>query len=54
MIYMDKSDGKDIFEIDWEIAQTEFNQELEKEKKKEEEENEKKKKAEYESLKQSL
>ena len=54
MIYMDKSDGKDIFEIDWEIAQTEFNQELEKEKKIEEEENEKKKKAEYESLKQSL
>ena len=54
MIYMDKSDGKDIFEIDWEMAQTEFNQELEKEKKMEEEENEKKKKAEYESLKQSL
>ena len=54
MIYMEKSDGKDIFEIDWECAQTEFQQELEKQKKLEEEENEKKKKEEYESLKQKL
>ena len=54
MIYMEKSDGKDIFEIDWESAQTEFQQEIEKQKKIEEEENEKKKKEEYESLKQSL
>ena len=54
MLYMEKSDGKDIFEIDWESAQTEFQQEIEKQKKIEEEENEKKKKEEYESLKQSL
>ena len=54
MIFMEKSDGKDIFEIDWEMAQTEFQQELEKQKKVEEEENEKKKKEEYESLKQKL
>ena len=54
MLYMDKSDGKDIFEIDWESAQTEFQLELEKQKKIEEEENEKKKKEEYENLKQSL
>ena len=54
MIYMEKSDGKDIYDIDWECAQTEFQQELEKQKKVEEEENEKKKKEEYESLKQSL
>ena len=54
MIFMEKSDGKDIFEIDWECAQTEFQQELEKQKKLEEEENEKKKKEEYESLKQKL
>ena len=54
MIFMEKSDGKDIFEIDWECAQTEFQTELEKQKKVEEEENEKKKKEEYESLKQSL
>ena len=54
MIYMEKSDGKDIYDIDWECAQTEFQQEMEKQKKIEEEENEKKKKEEYESLKQSL
>ena len=54
MIYMEKSDGKDIFDIDWECAQTEFQQELEKQKKIEEEENERKKKEEYENLKQSL
>ena len=54
MIYMEKSDGKDIFEIDWECAQSEFQQELEKQRKIEEEENEKKKKEEYESLKQKL
>ena len=54
MIYMEKSDGKDIFEIDWECAQTEYQQELENQKKIEEEENEKKKKEEYESLKQKL
>jgi kinesin family protein 1 len=33
MIYMEKSDGKDIYDIDWECAQTEFQQELEKQKK---------------------
>ena len=54
LVFMEKSDGKDIFEIDWECAQTEFQQELEKQKKLEEEENEKKKKEEYESLKQKL
>ena len=54
MLYMEKSEGKDIFEIDWESAQTEFQQEIEKQKKIGEEENEKKKKEEYESLKQSL
>ena len=54
MLYMERSDGKDIFEVDWESAQTEFQLELEKQKKIEEEENEKKKKEEYENLKQSL
>ena len=54
LIYMEKSDGKDIYDIDWECAQDEFQQELEKQKKVEEEENEKKKKEEYEELKQNL
>ena len=43
MIFMEKSDEKDIYEIDWEMAQTELQNELEEQKKLEQMENEKKK-----------
>ncbi len=43
MIFMIKSDLKDIFEFDWENAQMEFQKEIEKENPILEEENEKKK-----------
>ena len=42
MVYMEKSDGKDIYEIDWEMAQTELQNEIEEQNKLEEMENEKK------------
>ena len=54
MIYMEKSDGKDIYEIDWEMAQTELQTEIEEQNKIEEMENEKKKQQAYDILKQSL
>ena len=44
LLFMVKSDLKDLFEIDWESAQMEFQKEIEKEKQILEEENEKKKK----------
>ena len=44
LLFMVKSDLKDLFEIDWESAQKEFQKEIEKEKQILEEENEKKKK----------
>ena len=43
MVYMEKSDGKDIYEIDWEMAQTELQNEIEEQNKIEEMENEKRK-----------
>ena len=54
MIFMEKSDEKDIYEIDWEMAQTELQNELEEQKKLEQMENEKKKQQAYDILKQSL
>ena len=54
MVFMEKSDGKDIYEIDWEMAQTELQTELEEQNKLEEMENEKKKQKAYDILKQSL
>ena len=52
MLFMIKSDLKDIFEFDWENAQMEFQKEIEKENKILEEENEKKKQLAFENLKQ--
>ena len=54
MLFMEKSDGKDIYEIDWEMAQTEYQNEIEEEKKIEEMENEKKKQQAYDILRLSL
>ena len=54
MIYMEKSDGKDIYEIDWETAQTELQNEIEEQNKFEEMENEKKKQQAYDILRISL
>ena len=54
MLFMEKSDGKDLYEIDWEMAQNEFQNELEEQNKIEEMENEKKKQKAYDILRQSL
>ena len=54
MLFMEKSDGKDLYEIDWEMAQNELQNELEEQNKIEEMENEKKKQKAYDILKQSL
>ena len=54
MIFMQKSDGKDLYEIDWEMAQTELQNEIEEQRKIEAFENEKKKQQAYDILKQSL
>ena len=54
MVYMEKSDGKDIYEIDWEMAQTELQNEIEEQNKLEEMENEKKKQQAYDILRISL
>ena len=54
LIYMEKSDGKDIYEIDWEMAQTELQNEIEEQNKIEEMENEKKKQQAYDILRTSL
>ena len=51
---MEKSDGKDIYEIDWEMAQTELQNEIEEQNKIEEMENEKKKQQAYNILRTSL
>ena len=51
MVYMEKSDGKDIYEIDWEMAQTELQNEIEEQNKIEEMENEKRKQKAYDTLK---
>jgi hypothetical protein len=49
---MQKSDGKDLYEIDWEMAQTELQNEIEEQRKIEAFENEKKKQKAYDILKQ--
>ena len=54
LVFMEKSDGKDIYEIDWETAQTELQNEIEEQKKIEEMENEKKKQQAYDILRTSL
>ena len=54
MLFLEKSDGKDLYEIDWEMAQTELQNELEEQNKLEEMENEKKRQQAYDILKQSL
>ena len=54
MLFLEKSDGKDLYEIDWEMAQTELQNELEEQNKLEEMENEKKRQQAYDILKHSL
>ena len=54
MLFLEKSDGKELYEIDWEMAQTELQNELEEQNKLEEMENEKKRQQAYDILKQSL
>ena len=54
MIFLEKSDGKELYEIDWEMAQTEFQNELEEQNKLEEMENEIKRQQAYDILRQSL
>ena len=54
MFFMEKSDGKDIYDIDWETAQTEFQNAMDEQRKIEEMENEKKQQKAYETLKLSL
>ena len=54
MVFMEKSDGKDIYDIDWEMAQTELQNEIEEQNKIEEMENEKKKQQAYDILRISL
>ena len=53
-IYMKSSDGKDIFDIDWETAQMEFQKEVEEVVKKQKEENERRKQDEYNLMKKDL
>ena len=54
MVFMEKSDGKDIYDIDWEMAQTELQSEIEEQNRIEEMENEKKKQQAYDILRISL
>ena len=54
MLFLEKSDGTELYEIDWEMAQTELQNELEEQNKLEEMENEKKRQQAYDILKQSL
>ena len=54
MLFLEKSDGKELYEIDWEMAQTELQNELEEENKLEAMENEKKRQQAYDILRQSL
>ena len=54
MLFLENSDGKELYEIDWEMAQTELQNELEEQNKLEEMENEKKRQQAYDILKQSL
>ena len=54
MLFMSFSDGKDIYNVDWETAELEMQKELEAQNKILEQENEKKKKQAYDFLKVSL
>ena len=54
LLYMKESKGDDIYGVDWEKAQLELKNEIEKENKKVKEEKEKKNKEELESFKQNL
>ena len=54
LIFMKESDGKDIYEIDWENAQMELQKEIELNNKRLYEENEKKKQEEFNQLKKGL
>jgi hypothetical protein len=54
LLYMESSNGNDIYDIDWEFAQMELQKEIEETNKKQEEENEKKKQEELDSLKKDL
>ena len=54
LLYMKESKGDDIYDVDWEKAQLELKNEIEKENKKLTEEKEKKNKEELDSLKQHL
>ena len=51
LLFMKESDGKDIYEVDWETAQTEFQDDY---KRRQLEESEKKKQAEINSMKKGL
>ena len=53
-IYMKSSKGDDIYDIDWETAQNEYQREVEKLKKREKEESEKRKQDEFNLLKKNL
>lgn len=54
MLFMEKSDGRDIYDIDWESAQLELQNEIEMGHKQKEEENKKKKQNELEIMKRDL
>jgi hypothetical protein len=54
LLYMEKSDGNDIYDVDWESAQLELQREIEENNRKQEEENEKRKQEELDSLKKDL
>ena len=54
LIYMKSSKGDDIYDIDWETAQREYQNEIEKQNKREKEEFEKRKKDEMNLLKKNL
>ena len=54
LLFMNKSDGNDIYSVDWESAQIELQKEIEENIKKQEEENEKRKQEELNSLKKDL
>lgn len=53
-LYIEKSDGNDIFEVDWESANQELQNELELQNKKQDEENERRKQEEIDLLKKDL
>ena len=53
-IYMKSSKGDDIYDIDWETAQNEYQREVEKVKNREKEENEKRKQDEFNLFKKNL